>query len=188
MSRWKRRAEELERLQRVSSPDGTATFGSVSDTEASTPAASAGRASPGADRGASEVQPLDPAAEEVAASVTNQEDDRAAKEILDAKFKSIQLEVLETREALSMAGEEAMTAVTALRDETRKRIEAQAREESLQVCGEGQVHMKSMKEGSASARLALSRWLRGWAGSVHFLRIHQWKEWRRYAHLFETPS
>lgn len=132
MSRWKRRAEELEGLQRVvSSPEGFAFSSSNSETEASHCTESVEPSvSPRAWR-------LPLAALDLATTTPQrkQQDERRVVEEAgrDAVSSSLRQELSEAKETLAMMEEELTTAVLALREQGAERAAAESRVKSLQV-------------------------------------------------------
>lgn len=131
LSRWKRRAEELEGLQRVvSSPEGFAFDSSNSETEASRCTESM---DPSVSPGASDLPlaALDPATTPKRKQTEERHElEEAGRE---AATSSLQQELSEAKETLAMMEEEVATAVLAAREQGVKRAAAESRVKSLQV-------------------------------------------------------
>lgn len=134
ISRWKNRAEELENLRWVSSPEGPVSFDSNSDTEGSHGRRSA-EYFPLDDPEQMELVGAPSAAEGVAMPSRDQEEGQKEirAESLNLESKALKQKLSEAKEALSMAEEEAATALTAAREETQKRNAAEGRVKGLEV-------------------------------------------------------
>jgi len=131
VSRWKHRAEELEKLQRVaSSPERSAFYSSsTSETEAS-------HCSKSLDSHWMESGALPPSNDQGKSPKRNQEGETQSEldEGGDAVARSdLQEELSEAKETLGMMEEEVATAVAAAREQAVKRIAAESRVKSLQV-------------------------------------------------------
>lgn len=143
VSRWKHRAEELERLPRVSSPERPVCFESNSDKNVSHCMGSGERLSPFEQRG--EEGGMAPDAEgETTISLTTPEKEEKGQvvkegggECVVGNENALRQELLEAREALMTSGEEASTALLAAREESRKRTAAEGRVKSLEVSNAG---------------------------------------------------
>lgn len=122
VSRWKRRAEEPEGLQRVvSSPEGFAFDSSTSETEPSVSPGTSGLP----------FAALDP----VTTPERNQQEERHELEEAqrEAVTTSLREELSEVKETLAMMEEELATAVLAAREHGVQRAAAESRVKSLQV-------------------------------------------------------
>lgn len=145
LSRWKRRAEQLEILQRaVSSPERSAFDSSNSETEANectNPAEPllSHRMEDGAPLG-----PLDP----VPVPFRKQKDVEGGQE---AVKNTLQQELSEAKENLAMMQEELAAAVLTAREQAVKRVAAESRVGSLQV--RGQEALSGRRGGEVKARM-----------------------------------
>lgn len=131
VSRWKRRAEELESLQRVvSSPEGSAFSSSNSETgtshctESVEPSVSPRASGP-------RLAAPDPAT----TPAREQKEERYELEEArhEAVTSSLRQELSEAKETLAMMEEEVATAVLAAREQVAGRVAAETRVKSLQV-------------------------------------------------------
>lgn len=127
VSRWKRRAEELEQIQRVSSPEGPASF-DTSERDASFGGGYVEPPSPIVERlrGTASLSAAPPAV----SLLGNQE---VAVEGLQASNEALREELSEAKESLLMAGEEVAAAVLAARGQAVKVDAAEARVKNLEV-------------------------------------------------------
>ncbi|CBJ32564.1 FkbM family methyltransferase [Ectocarpus siliculosus] len=154
VSRWKRRAEELENLQRVaSSPERSAFDGSSSETEPS--------------RCTESVEPLPsptmeggpPLAAEAIPTTVFQEEKEEHEKVLgdghEAEIHSLRQELSEAKKSLVMKGEEVAAAVLEARQQAAMRAAAESCVEGLQRKAEA--NARAAREHVVARRAAKAR-------------------------------
>ncbi|CAM9167287.1 unnamed protein product [Scytosiphon promiscuus] len=147
VSRWKRRAEELENLQRVlSSPEPSAFDSSTSETN---PNSCTGEADTFGTSSLGGNVPLTPV-EQSTSPAQNDEDHDASVSV-----SMLRQQLCESRETLAMAAEELTAAELAVQDQTVKRIAAENRVKNLQR--EAEANTKAAREAAVARRAAKSR-------------------------------
>lgn len=148
MSRWKRRAEELESLQRVVSSPGSAFDSSTSETDPSVrtdPAETLDPSTPGG------MTPLALAEQSASPPQDKKDGGRWVEGEREGSASALRQELCEAKETVAMMAEELAAAALAVHEEAAKRVAAEDRVESLQVSREGDAEWSRKSELCVSA-------------------------------------
>lgn len=173
VSRWKRRAEELENLQQVvSSPERSAFDSSNSETETSQCTDSIEPLRSPRVEGGAPLGTLDPVPAPFRKQKEEQEEVEGGGD--EAARNALRQELSEVKENLALMAEEVATAVLAAREQAVKRVAAESRVGSLQVREEA---LSGRREGggrggseSMTMLFGLLRKLHIWA--AYFVVLH----------------